>query len=257
MTITTVTLAGTASTTIADLVITAVRRQATPTVRDIYVDVPGRPGAWHFGEAAGDREITLGLLIAADSLADRRSTVRAVGRWLWPAYGEDGERQLVLDDEPDRYELVTLAESVDVDELLETAQGSATFRAAPFAFAATEDTANLTLSPGSPVEIVTVSPSVDLANELPVVVDVTAQADLTGGFSLSLAGAELTYSADVLSGSTVTIDTDTLTVSHDGAAALTATTGAFGKFTAGDNTVEWVAGSGGALVDVTWRRRYV
>lgn len=258
MTITTATLAGVDSTTIADLIITSVRRQATPTVRDVYMDVPGRPGAWHFGEAGGDRDLTLGLLVASASFADRRSTVRAVGRWLWPNVDEDGERELYLSDEPDRYELVTLADTVDLDELLDTGQGSATFRAAPYALDALEDTAVLNLTAGAPTDTVDVAAGVDLANELPIVIEVTPANDMPAGFTLTVRDTvALTYSGAVLTGQTVTVNTETLTVDLDGTAALTATAGAFPKLVAGPNLVELDAGGAGATVTLTWRRRYV
>ncbi|MFG0329220.1 MAG: distal tail protein Dit [Phycisphaerales bacterium] len=256
MTITTASLDGVDSTTIADLIITGVRRQATPSVRDVYLDVPGRPGAWHFGEAPGDRELTLGVLIGSSTLAARRSSVRELGRWLWPGVGVDGERELILSDEPDRYELVTLTDALEVDELMETGEGAVTFRTAPYALDVNEDTANLVLSPGGPSDTVTVTPSADLANEVPFVATITPQAAI-GGFDLVVnSGTALSYSSNVAGGETVTVDTETLSVLHNGQAALTATSGAFAKLAPGDNIVEVITDDT-VDVAVTWRRRYV
>ena len=255
MTITTATLGGVDSSSIADLVITGVRRQVTPAVRDVYLEVPGRAGAWHFPERGGDRELELGLLLASSSFAGRRTAARAVGRWLWPAADLAPRRQLIVSDEPDRYDLVALADAVDVDELLETGQGSATFRTGPFSYSTTQDTADLTLTPSSSLDTFDIAAGADLANELPFRVTLTPQLAI-GGFILTVNEVELTYGNAVAGGEVVTVDTDTLSVLLQGQPALTSVTGAFATLAAGTNTVELSADQAVDL-SFTWRRRYV
>ena len=255
MTITTATLDGVPSTSIADLVITGVRRQATPAVRDVYLDVPGRAGSWHFAERGGDRELTLGFLLASSTFDGRRAAARALGRWLWPTDLSAGRRPLVVDDEPDRYELVTLADAPEVDELLETGQGSVTFRTGPYALDVTEDTANLTLTQVNPADTLTVTAADDLANEIPYTVTLTPSA-VIGSFTLAVNGDALTFGDSVAGGDTVTINTETLSVLHNGQPALTSVSGAFGRLQAGLNNVELTVDNSTDLA-FTWRRRYV
>ena len=255
MTTTIATLDGVASTTIADLYITGVRRQVLPAVRDVYLEVPGRAGSWHFPEQGGDRELTLGLLIGSDTFAERRASARALGRWLWPSTDLAARRPLILDDEPDRYELVAVADTVDLDELLETGQGSVTFRTGPYALAVTEDTDTLTLTTGTPADTLDVAAADDLANDLPFTVEVTPSG-VTNGFTLTINGDVLVYEDSVAGGETITVDTDTLSVLADGAPALTAVAGTFARLQAGTNNVELAADTTTELA-FAWRRRYV
>lgn len=139
MTDTTFTFDGISSTTIPELLVTAVRRPLVAGRRDEYVEVPGREGFWLFPEKAGSRTITLEADLLAASFADRRAAVIALADLLdAPA----ALAKLVVDDEPDRFHRCRLASAPDPEEWLTHAAFAVDLTAEPYAqaIAATEET---------------------------------------------------------------------------------------------------------------------
>ncbi len=83
-----------------------------PATVDQYKDIPGRHGAHDFGFRFDTRKIPLECFVLAQSESHLRSKLREIATWLDPS---KGERQLVLDTEPDRYYLARVAGSFDVE----------------------------------------------------------------------------------------------------------------------------------------------
>lgn len=245
------TLGGVSSADIDGLVITGVTRQITPTIRDTYLDVPGRAGSWYFAEAPGDRELTLEVAITAASFADRRAAVRKLGRWLY----SNEQRELVLDDEPGRYELAQLAGAPELAELVEIGRGSVTFRVGPFAISETLDEVSGTLTAGGDSTVITVTPTDDLADTIPPVITIEPTGPLTG-FTLGLGGDELIYDGPIAGSDVVVITTETLSVTLNAEPALTNVAGVFGSLVSGANTLTWDS-DGAAVITAEWRARFI
>jgi predicted phage tail component-like protein len=245
------TLGGVSSADIDGLVITGVTRQITPTIRDTYLDVPGRPGSWYFAEAPGDRELTLEVAITAATFAERRAAARKLGRWLY----SNEQRQLVLDDEPGRYELAQLAGAPELAELVNLGRGSVPFRVGPFAISETLDEATGTLTAGGDSTVITVTPADDLADTIPPVITIEPTGPLTG-FTLGLGGNELVYDGPIAGSDVILITTETLSVTLNGDPALTNVAGVFGSLVSGANTLTWES-DGAAVISAEWRARFI
>jgi len=81
--------------------------------------VPGKAGIADFGCDISERNIIISCSVLPQrSFADLVSVLDNVAEWLNP---ENGLKQLVLDDLPDRYFMARLSEAVDCERLLRTA----------------------------------------------------------------------------------------------------------------------------------------
>ncbi|MDL2318566.1 phage tail family protein [Eubacteriales bacterium OttesenSCG-928-A19] len=95
--------------------------QASPSLRNAYVTVPGRPGIVDFGTTTAEKIITVRCNIFPQRDFTALVTVLdAMVEWLNPEYGL---KQLVMDDVPDRYFEARLTEAVDCERILSSAGG--------------------------------------------------------------------------------------------------------------------------------------
>lgn len=93
--------------------------QASPSLRNSYVTVPGKSGVADFGCDSAERNIVVRCgVYPQKSFAALVSVLDSVAEWLDPSRGL---QELVLDDVPDRYFLSRLSDAVDCDRLLRTA----------------------------------------------------------------------------------------------------------------------------------------
>jgi predicted phage tail component-like protein len=93
--------------------------QASPSLRNSYVTVPGKPGVADFGCDSAERNIVVRCGVYPQrSFAELVAVLDGVAEWLDPSRGLG---ELILDDVPDRYFTARLSESVDCERLLRTA----------------------------------------------------------------------------------------------------------------------------------------
>lgn len=93
--------------------------QASPSLRNSYVTVPGKAGVADFGSDSAERHVIVRCgVMPQRNFASLVSVLDDMVEWLDPA---KGLQELVLDDVPDRYFMARLSESVDCDRLLRTA----------------------------------------------------------------------------------------------------------------------------------------
>ena len=91
----------------------------SPARRNAYETVPGKPGVADFGSDSAERIITVKCgVMPQRNFAGLVAVLDGVAEWLNP---EDGVKQLILDDVPDRYYKARLSEAVDCERLLRTA----------------------------------------------------------------------------------------------------------------------------------------
>ena len=252
---------GVDSADIPELYVVNITRQMTPGVRDVYVDVPGRDGAWQFAEAAGDRTLSVEFAIVGDSQAERRAAVRKAGRWLYK-YGP--ARKLVLGDEPDRFTWAKLAAAPEVSEAYNLGRFSVEFRTGPYDEETTITTASIVGS-----DTVTVTDTDDLADDILPVYEITAGAGgLPSGFTLTIGTRSLVYGSAITAGNTVTVSAISSTVTTGASTdtdldgtydpsllAMTAVSGQFPRLSPGANAL--VITGAATEVDVHYRRRYI
>lgn len=118
--------------------------QVLPSLRNSFVQIPGRPGVADFGSDSTEKVITVhcnlgphqnfpALVAKLDEIAD----------WLNP---DHGTKQLVLDDVADRYYTARLNDAVDCERLIRSA-GSFDLKFVcpdPHAYALTDETFTVT-----------------------------------------------------------------------------------------------------------------
>jgi predicted phage tail component-like protein len=90
--------------------------QASPSLRNSFVTVPGKPGVADFGSDIAEKTITVRCNIMPQyGFASLVSILDDLAEWLDP---EKGLKQLVLDDVPDRYFTARLQTEVDCERLI-------------------------------------------------------------------------------------------------------------------------------------------
>jgi predicted phage tail component-like protein len=90
--------------------------QASPSLRNSFVTIPGKPGVADFGSNIAEKTITVRCNIYPQhGFAALVEVLDDMAEWLNP---EHGLHQLVIDDVPDRYFFARLTDAVDCDRLI-------------------------------------------------------------------------------------------------------------------------------------------
>lgn len=114
--------------------------QVSPALRNFYETVPGKAGVADFGCDTSERTIKVecGIFPQRDFSA-LVAVLDNVAEWLDPT---KGQKQLILDDVPDRYFKARLSEQVDCERLLRSAgQFTLSFICPdPYAYALSDET---------------------------------------------------------------------------------------------------------------------
>jgi len=114
------------------LAVKSKNRQLLPTSNDIYVDIPGRHGSFHFPGELQDRIIELECAFVGTSRENLREKARQIAAWLYTK-----ERAILsFDDEPGRYYMAKLDGAIDPEQLSVLATFSLSFRCEPLAYGA-------------------------------------------------------------------------------------------------------------------------
>lgn len=93
--------------------------QVSPSLRNSFVTVPGKPGVADFGCDSAERNIIVRCGVYPQrGFAELVAVLDGVAEWLNPSQGLG---ELILDDVPDRYFTARLSEAVDCERLLRTA----------------------------------------------------------------------------------------------------------------------------------------
>lgn len=92
---------------------------ASPSLRNSYVTVPGKPGVADFGADSAERIVTVRCgIMPQRNFAALVTVLDDMAEWLDPAHGLC---ELMLEDVPDRYFLARLSDTVDCERLLRSA----------------------------------------------------------------------------------------------------------------------------------------
>jgi len=118
--------------------------QASPQLRNSFVTVPGKPGVADFGSDIAERIVTVRCNVYPQfQFSSLVGVLDDLAEWLNP---DNGLKQLVLDDMPDRYFTARLQDAVDCERLVLSA-GAFDLKFVcpdPFAYALTDETFDLT-----------------------------------------------------------------------------------------------------------------
>lgn len=260
----TITWAGNPSSDIPEFVIGKVTRPLIGATRGTYIDIPGRDGSWFFGERRGRRKLVAECFVQAATIGERRDVILQVADW----FDVEIEAALVVSDEPTVFYYATVLEAPDIDEWREVGTFDLTWSISPYSLAIelTEETWTADIS-----DLHSWVPDVEVVTY--PVIEITPTNGTLTGFDLTVNGDTLEFTGNIISGSTITINsiaavvvtgpnTDTeLTGAYDTSAVNMA--GVTGKFPmllpATTNTVlfERTGGTATAItVTVAYRKRY-
>ncbi|MDL2318410.1 phage tail family protein [Eubacteriales bacterium OttesenSCG-928-A19] len=93
--------------------------QASPSLRNSLIAIPGRAGVADFGATTGERIIPVRCNVFPQrTFTGLVSVLDSVAEWLNPEYGL---KQMVLDDVPDRYFTCRLSDALDCERILRSA----------------------------------------------------------------------------------------------------------------------------------------
>ena len=176
------------ATAVPSATILSVSRPLVGARRHSRIAIPGRPGGWTFDEVPGDRTISLVVTIGATSFAARRAAVTELAYWA----DIGTTMRLVIDDEPDRYHDVILADAPDVAEWLLSGDVTLAFLAGPYASAVALSTEAIAAA-GAGADSGTFSIADRVAAE--PVIEVTPTNGTVSAFTLTMNGDALTWGA--------------------------------------------------------------
>lgn len=246
------------ATAVPDVIFTSVRRPFRATVRDEYVEVPGRESSWLFTQPAGDGEIEIDFIIVASSNADRRAAVRSLAAWT----RTPTRAPMVIDDETDRFWWAKLDSESGISEAINLGRGTLNFRCLPYAEAVStsEETSSATTH--------TFNVSGDANIEMLPVIEITMTAGAASGVEMEINGTVLGTREALVVSDVRTFSCLSATVTEGANAddefiaggyandtlAMADVYGDFPPLFAGSNTVE--ATRGAFDQRVVWRRRY-
>jgi len=117
---------------------------AVPSLRYSFVQIPGKAGVADFGSDGAERTITVKCNVYPQlQFSSLVSVLDEVVEWLNP---DNGLKQLVLDDVPDRYFTARLQDAVDCERLI-LAAGTFELKFVcpdPYGYALTDETFDIT-----------------------------------------------------------------------------------------------------------------
>jgi predicted phage tail component-like protein len=116
------------------LVAKSVNRPILPSLRKNEISIAGKHGTWDFGSNVYDnRIVTVEIQYIGTSVVELRSRARDIAYWL----SSTSYKQLIFDDEADKYYLAKIYESVDFESLWITGKAQIKFECQPMALSTT------------------------------------------------------------------------------------------------------------------------
>jgi predicted phage tail component-like protein len=125
-----------------NLVCKSVKRPLLPAMKVRRVDMSGLSGAYDFDDDEYSlRTITMRIAYIGTSFEELRSRARDIAAWLYTSTW----KELVINDEPDKYYLAKITSEVDLKSLWESGTADVTFDCQPFALSSeTSETRDVT-----------------------------------------------------------------------------------------------------------------
>lgn len=222
-------------------------RMTLPARRKREIAIPGKDGTYDFGGNTFDNKvIEVQLTLNENSLYELRRKARQIAAWLSTSV----RQPLIFDDEPDKYYLAKVYDSISPEEIADTGIVSVKFECEPFAYLLVStaeeitwgsniswgsdvtwgNSSNYTFSISSPKEIMVDNPGTYKLR--PVIV-------ITGSFSsisISVNGKTFNYT-EAVSNETVTINNAKYTVKKGSVNKLNISAGDFLELNPGENDI--------------------
>ncbi len=260
-----VTWDGDPSSVFTGLYIRTMRRRMLGELRDVRVVMPGRDGAWLFNERRGVRLITAECTLV-EGPDTRHDEIVAVADWL----DRQGERELIISDQPDRFWLASLAADPDPEEWRSLGKFTLEWAAQPYAFAVATSSQAVTATgaaSGIDADSFTIPDDVQAYPE----VEIRPLNGTLTAFNLTILGTSLTWEGLITSGNRETIssisytvvsgasvDTDLVGIYNVANLDMAYVDGEFPLLQPGLNSwsFNWDGTATNIAITIRWRRRY-
>ena len=226
-------------------------RSILPALRKREIMISGKHGTYDFGENTYDnRIVSVDIAYIRDTLNDLRLHARDIAAWL----SQTSYKELIFDDEPDKYYLAKIYNDIGLETLYTLGEATIQFECQPFALYVVTSAEDIYLDDTVPLDSDILLDSGDdytytLADvdsndivtvvyngntELGLGAEEGAQFDIivTGTFSvfsISMNGKTLTYTENCVA-QTITIDNVNATVKNGAVNKLSMTTGDIADF---------------------------
>lgn len=198
-----VTWGGDDSSDIDGLIFEKIDRGMFGDVMDTEMQMPGRDGAWVFGDARGNRSILArGRVI--QPISDRRDFVGQVGRWL----DRSGYQDLVFSDQPDRYWRAYLKSAPSTDEWKSQGKFGLEWRSEPYSYSISLSEVCITATGGAD------SGSFNVPDDMAAypVIEITPLNGTITYYTLAIETTEIAVSGIIQSGNTQTVSSVSYTI---------------------------------------------
>lgn len=261
----TVTLDGTASSSVSELRIRRVDRSLLGEARDVQALVPGRDGSWTYPEEPGNRRIVIVGWLQAEGVSAKRTAIHNLAAWVETP---DPPVHLIVSDESDRFYEVTLSDwEVDTSERYPTVVIEFVGSAFAYANSLSTHTENASGTPDSGTFVLSIVMEAD------PVIEITPTNGTITSFTLTINGASITWTGGTIGDDeTITISSisDTVTIGANDDMELTGVfnpddismasveaTG-FPVLIPGTNAwaLEWTGTATTVDIDFSWRERF-
>ena len=257
----------TSTTGVPELRVRRVDRDLLGEARDVRQDLAGKAGSWNYPEEMGDRTIVVHGWLQAESISAKRTAIHNLADWCRTT----AEVSLSVDDETDRYYLVTL-DKWDVDTSMRYPSVTLTFVGSPFGFATSESTQSEAVS-GAGSDSGSFNITDDVAAE--PVIEVTPTNGTMTSFQLTVNGASVSWTGLLADDQTITISSLSQTVTTGvntdvnltGAfdpndvdmETVTVSAAGFPELVNGSNawSISWTGTATTATIEFTWRKRFI
>lgn len=121
----------------------SVDRMLLPALRKRELVIPDKSGTYEFeGDTYENKVITVRFTLLETSLNALRLKARQMAAWL----STSAKKQLIFDDEPDKYYMAKVYGSISPEEIVDTGSISVEFECEPFAYAINETTTAQSIS---------------------------------------------------------------------------------------------------------------
>jgi predicted phage tail component-like protein len=244
------------------------RRPILPPTVDRTIAIPGRNGAWDFGADVGPRQINLDCALIEQNAVALQLAVEKLAAILVDGYGKPRTMRLVFDLRPDRYYMVRYSGSLDIDRIIGLGRFTLPFIAFdPYPRSITGTDGVIMDSYIILNSYIRLNDAWKFAITGPQTVEVNNWGTLasepeiviTGSFtalSITANGKTFGYSS-AISGQTLVIDCERMTVKLNGANALAGMTGDFPALMPGINEIS-INGTGlNCTVSFNFHPKYV
>lgn len=194
---TVITWGSVASTSVPGLYVQKVDRNLFGEVMDEEDQLPGRDGAWVYGDdARGMKPIPVQLQIV-QAISDRRAATSDLARWL----NLSGMQNLAFSDEPDRYWRAYLPKAPPANEWRNQSKVVLEWRAEPYAYSVSTSSQCVTATGGEDSDQFMVS------DDLPAcpVIEITPLNGYVDGYTLTVNDYELIVQTVINQGNTQTV----------------------------------------------------